>query len=121
MNLSEMLMHFAASSDTMHSLLTLLKEAVSNPPGDLASATGTIASNGILGSLLVILGVAYWRKDRTLETQSVQHRDQIILIQREVILAVTKIADLVDFIEKREHERDLQRAREETPRRGGAR
>ncbi len=51
-----------------------------------------LASSGVLGMLVVVLLYAYWQKDRELYS-----------LQREVINAITKLADVVAFIEKREH------------------
>lgn len=84
----------------------------------MTQAIGQIAGNGLLGAMLVIVLYAYWKKDKALGDQSTEFRAQIILLQREVIMAVNKMADLVEAWEKREHERDLQRAREDSSQRG---
>ena len=78
------------------------------------SAVGEIGSYGLLGALVVILGWAYYKKDRALYDQSEAFRAQIITIQREVIMAVNKMSDLVEFIEKREQERERESARRPT-------
>ena len=82
----------------------------------MTQAIGQIAGNGVLGAMLIIVLYGYWKKDKALGDQSTEFRSQIILLQREVIMAVNKMADLVEAWEKREHERDLQRAREDSQR-----
>jgi len=74
----------------------------------LTQAIGQLAGSGLLGCVVVVLGYAYWKKDLALSKQSTDNLSLVIALQREVITAVTKITDLVDFIERREQERVMQ-------------
>jgi hypothetical protein len=75
----------------------------------LLKAIGQIASNGVLGALVVILLWAYYKKDRALYEQSERFQGLAMSLQREVITAVNKIMELAEFIEKREQERESTR------------
>lgn len=78
------------------------------------NALGQLVSSGILGSLLVVVGFLYYQKDRELQKQSRDNLALIMALQREIITAVTKMSDLVEFIERREREREIERARDES-------
>jgi hypothetical protein len=80
----------------------------------LLKALGTLASSGVLGALLVVVLWAYYKKDKALLEQSEAFRAQVIGIQREVIMAVNKMGELVDFIERREQEREREPGRRVT-------
>jgi hypothetical protein len=80
----------------------------------MIEAIGRVAGSGLLGCLLVILGYLYLKKDKQLAEQSDKNTSLIITLQREVIQAVTKLAEIVEIFERREVERDRERERFET-------
>lgn len=82
-------------------------------------AVGQIIGIPVFGGLCVLLLWAYYKKDQELSQQSKDNLALVIALQEKVITAVTKMADLVDFIEKREREREIERARQPHPYRDG--
>jgi hypothetical protein len=68
---------------------------------DPSSLASQLASHGILGIIVVILGWAYWRKDQELKTERDAHladtkafADQAIKLEAQVLDAVNKLAEL---------------------------
>ena len=76
------------------------------PTTSLTQAIGSIAGSGLLGALLVVVGYLYYRKDKALVEQSAANLALIMQLQRELITAVSKISEIIDFIERRETERE---------------
>lgn len=82
-------------------------------PAVQAQAISTIIGYPVFGSLCIVLLVAYYKKDQELQRQSKDNLELVVALQEKIITAVSKMSDLMEFIEKRERERELQRAREE--------
>lgn len=85
---------------------------VAMEPASVAPAIGTLIQSGVLGAISVLFIYLYLKKDKEVTDNASQHNAQQLEMQREVIQAVNKIADLVEFIEKREAERERERDRE---------
>ena len=77
----------------------------------VSPAVSQLASSGILGAMLLLLLWAYQKKDQQLTEQSKDNLALVVSLQEKVITAVTKIADLMDFIERREREREREAAK----------
>ncbi len=82
-----------------------------------------LASTGVCGALLILSLYALRTKDRLLlEEQHSRIEDAkaylalAMALQKEVIAAVSKLADIVEIFEKRETERDRRDARDEVRR-----
>lgn len=72
-----------------------------------------LASNGLLGVILVIVLLALRSKDAELSREKASRIDDardnlqlIMKLQEQVILAVNKLSDLVEIWEKREADRE---------------
>lgn len=80
----------------------------------------SLASQGILGTLLVLAFIALWWKDAQL-TKERQSRiedgkatlDLILKVQQSVMEAVHKLSEVVEFVEKRREEDERQRRADE--------
>jgi hypothetical protein len=77
----------------------------------MLESVGYIASHGVLGALVVILGVAYYKKDRQCWELAERFQNKLMEVQRETFTVVNNVTSLMEFIEK---ERDKER---EHPRR----
>jgi hypothetical protein len=73
-------------------------------PSHLATS---IASQGLLGILLVVVGWVAWSKDRELKTErearikdAKDYTDLALKLQAQVIEAVHKLADILDEMKK---------------------
>lgn len=78
----------------------------------LLEAVGRIASQGILGGFVIVLGFALYKKDKALSDQSEKNLNLVIALQERIVTAVTKVTELMEFIEKRDAEREQMQLRQ---------
>lgn len=78
----------------------------------MAEALSQLAGTGVVGALLVVCMFALRQKDKELSDEKASRikdaQDYTTLamsLQKEVIIAVTKLSEIVDVWEKREQER----------------
>jgi hypothetical protein len=76
-------------------------------PETVTTSVTTIASQGVLGALLIIVGVFAWSKDRELKTEreariadAKSYTELALKLQAQVIDAVNKLADILDEMKK---------------------
>ena len=76
-------------------------------PSSAASAATSIASQGVLGALLVVVGWFAWSKDRELRAErearisdAKNYTDLALKLQAQVIEAVHKLSDILDEMKK---------------------
>ncbi len=74
---------------------------------DFAQLVTTIASQGLLGIMLVLVGLVAWRKDKALEAERAariedakNYNDLALKLQAQVIDAVNKLADILEEMKK---------------------
>lgn len=72
-----------------------------------ASSVTTIASQGVMGAMLVVVGLYAWTKDRQLQderdariTDAKNYNDLALKLQAQVLDAVNKLADILDEMKK---------------------
>ena len=74
---------------------------------DPTSLAATIASHGLLGALLVVVGLYAWSKDKQLKEErdarindAKNYNELALKLQAQVLDAINKLADILDEMKK---------------------